>query len=276
MDRSSHSISFGEFQLDCERGELWRGDALVDLAPKPLSLLVYLAQHRTSAVPKHELLEQLWPECSGDRDGALERPQGPAPGDRRRRSAPTGDPDASAPGLSLRGPGSRGTARAEDALAPSRRSPSPTGRSRRPSWAARPSWRGSATGSPRPLAGGRASRSWSASPASASRGSSSSSSASPRARTSRSSPAGVRSKRRCPICPSSRRSASGCCRTTRRRSGCSARTRPSCASSCTPMPQPPVPCEVRSSRPASASARSSSPRSSASSSSSHSDDGRCS
>ncbi|MEX2207114.1 MAG: AAA family ATPase [Myxococcota bacterium] len=62
MDRSSRSISFGEFQLDCERGQLWRADKFVVLAPKPLSLLVYLAQHRTRAVPKHELLEQLWPD----------------------------------------------------------------------------------------------------------------------------------------------------------------------------------------------------------------------
>ncbi len=62
LDRSSRSISFGAFQLDCERGELWRAGEFVDLAPKPLSLLVYLALHRTRAVPKHELLEQLWPD----------------------------------------------------------------------------------------------------------------------------------------------------------------------------------------------------------------------
>ena len=62
MDRSSRSISFGEFQLDCERGELRRAGEFVDLAPKPLSLLVYLALHRTRAVSKHELLDQLWPD----------------------------------------------------------------------------------------------------------------------------------------------------------------------------------------------------------------------
>ena len=62
LDRSNRSISFGEFQLDCERGELWRSGEFVDLAAKPLSLLVYLALHRTRAVPKHELLHQLWPD----------------------------------------------------------------------------------------------------------------------------------------------------------------------------------------------------------------------
>ncbi len=62
LDRSSHGISFGEFRLDCERGELWRAGEFVHLARKPLSLLVYLALHRTRAVPKHELLHQLWPD----------------------------------------------------------------------------------------------------------------------------------------------------------------------------------------------------------------------
>ena len=62
LDRSSRSISFGEFQLDCERGELRCAGEFVDLAPKPLSLLIYLALHRTRAVPKHELLDQLWPD----------------------------------------------------------------------------------------------------------------------------------------------------------------------------------------------------------------------
>lgn len=62
MDRSSQTVSFGEFQLDCERGELRRAGEFVDLAPKPLSLLVYLVLHRRRAVPKHELLDQLWPD----------------------------------------------------------------------------------------------------------------------------------------------------------------------------------------------------------------------
>ena len=59
---SSRFISFGEFQLDCERGVLQRAGECVDLRPKPLALLVYLAQHRTRAVPKRELLQQLWPD----------------------------------------------------------------------------------------------------------------------------------------------------------------------------------------------------------------------
>jgi DNA-binding winged helix-turn-helix (wHTH) protein len=62
LDRGTRTVSFGPFKLDCERGELRRGGELVDLAPKPLSLLVYLALHRTRAVPKHELLDQLWPD----------------------------------------------------------------------------------------------------------------------------------------------------------------------------------------------------------------------
>ncbi len=56
------SISFGDFQLDCERGVLRRAGQYVEVAPKPLALLIYLAQHRTRAVPKRELLEQLWPD----------------------------------------------------------------------------------------------------------------------------------------------------------------------------------------------------------------------
>ena len=59
---SSRFISFGEFQLDCERRVLQRAGECVDLQPKPLSLLIYLAQHRTRAVPKRELLQQLWPD----------------------------------------------------------------------------------------------------------------------------------------------------------------------------------------------------------------------
>ncbi|MBM4335067.1 MAG: hypothetical protein FJ108_04030 [Deltaproteobacteria bacterium] len=62
MKGSSRFISFGEFLLDCERGVLRRAGEFVDLRPKPLALLIYLAQHRTRAIPKRELLQQLWPD----------------------------------------------------------------------------------------------------------------------------------------------------------------------------------------------------------------------
>jgi DNA-binding winged helix-turn-helix (wHTH) protein/tetratricopeptide (TPR) repeat protein len=62
VDATSGGISFGPFHLDLLRGELLRGEELISLAPKPLTLLVYLAANRDRAVPKHELRRHVWPD----------------------------------------------------------------------------------------------------------------------------------------------------------------------------------------------------------------------
>ena len=52
---------FGDYQLDTQRCELRRGDALCALERQGFNVLVYLLQHRDRMVAKDELLEQLWP-----------------------------------------------------------------------------------------------------------------------------------------------------------------------------------------------------------------------
>jgi TolB-like protein len=52
---------FGDFELDGERFELRRGGARVQLQPKVLELLLYLARQEGRLVPKRELLDALWP-----------------------------------------------------------------------------------------------------------------------------------------------------------------------------------------------------------------------
>src|SRR5262245_53425921 len=59
---SDGGIAFGPFHLDLARGELVRAGELVQLAPKPLALLGYLAANRDRAVPKQELRKQVWPD----------------------------------------------------------------------------------------------------------------------------------------------------------------------------------------------------------------------
>ena len=62
MSASDGGIAFGPFLLDLARGELVRAGELVQLAPKPLALLGYLAANRDRAVPKQELRKQVWPD----------------------------------------------------------------------------------------------------------------------------------------------------------------------------------------------------------------------
>ena len=52
---------FGDYQLDTQRYELRRGDALCALERQGFNVLVYLVQQRDRVVAKDELLEQLWP-----------------------------------------------------------------------------------------------------------------------------------------------------------------------------------------------------------------------
>jgi DNA-binding winged helix-turn-helix (wHTH) protein len=54
--------SFGDCELDTQRGEVHRDGKLIKLEPLVFQAPVYLVQHRDRVVPKRELLEQLWPQ----------------------------------------------------------------------------------------------------------------------------------------------------------------------------------------------------------------------
>jgi pimeloyl-ACP methyl ester carboxylesterase/DNA-binding winged helix-turn-helix (wHTH) protein len=54
-------LTFAEFRLDPDRGELLRGTASVALTPKAFALLEYLAARAGRLVPKQELLDAVWP-----------------------------------------------------------------------------------------------------------------------------------------------------------------------------------------------------------------------
>jgi pimeloyl-ACP methyl ester carboxylesterase/DNA-binding winged helix-turn-helix (wHTH) protein len=54
-------LTFAEFQLDPERGQLLHGTAPVALTPKAFALLEYLAARSGRLVSKQELLDAVWP-----------------------------------------------------------------------------------------------------------------------------------------------------------------------------------------------------------------------
>jgi len=51
---------FGEYGLDLDRRELWRGGALVPTGPQVFDLLAHLVQNRARVVSKDDLLEAVW------------------------------------------------------------------------------------------------------------------------------------------------------------------------------------------------------------------------
>ena len=53
---------FGNYVLDTQRAELHGAGAPLKVRRKVLQVLVYLLAHRDRVVPKHELLEHLWPD----------------------------------------------------------------------------------------------------------------------------------------------------------------------------------------------------------------------
>jgi class 3 adenylate cyclase len=53
---------FGDYVLDTQRAELYGAGAPIKLRRKALLVLAYLLAHRDRVVPKHELLEHLWPD----------------------------------------------------------------------------------------------------------------------------------------------------------------------------------------------------------------------
>jgi DNA-binding winged helix-turn-helix (wHTH) protein len=57
--QGSH-IVFGPFRLDADNQQLWHGEQVVALQPKPLAVLHYLAQRPGQVVSKRELLKAVW------------------------------------------------------------------------------------------------------------------------------------------------------------------------------------------------------------------------
>lgn len=55
-------LSFGAFRLDPVERRLWKGSELVMLAPKPLAVLLHLAERRGRLASKEELLRAVWPD----------------------------------------------------------------------------------------------------------------------------------------------------------------------------------------------------------------------
>src|SRR5262249_54978247 len=53
---------FGDYALDTQRAELHRAGTPIKLRRKAFQVLAYLLAHRDRVVPKHELLDYLWPD----------------------------------------------------------------------------------------------------------------------------------------------------------------------------------------------------------------------
>lgn len=56
-------VHFGEFRLDVERGQLFRGGEPVAVQSRALDTLVVLVRHRDRVVGKSELLDAVWPDA---------------------------------------------------------------------------------------------------------------------------------------------------------------------------------------------------------------------
>ena len=54
------ALCFGPFRLEMSK-RLWRGDRLVEVRPRPLAVLRYLAERRGRLATAEELLRRLWP-----------------------------------------------------------------------------------------------------------------------------------------------------------------------------------------------------------------------
>jgi DNA-binding winged helix-turn-helix (wHTH) protein len=55
-------IHFPPFRLDCTNEQLWHGNQLLPLRPKPFAVLHYLVEHPNRLVTREELLKAVWPE----------------------------------------------------------------------------------------------------------------------------------------------------------------------------------------------------------------------
>src|SRR6266545_5764276 len=58
--QAQSGLRFGPFCLETDK-HLWRGDQLMDLRPRSLAMLRYLAERPGQLIAKKELLIQLWP-----------------------------------------------------------------------------------------------------------------------------------------------------------------------------------------------------------------------
>src|SRR5215475_8953462 len=56
--RDDSDLHFGPFRLEKTK-RLWRGERLLNVRPRPLAVLHYLAERPGRLVPKEELLKQL-------------------------------------------------------------------------------------------------------------------------------------------------------------------------------------------------------------------------
>jgi len=54
------ALCLGPFRIEAAK-RLWRGDQLVEIRPRPLAMLCYLAERPGQLVTKEELLKRLWP-----------------------------------------------------------------------------------------------------------------------------------------------------------------------------------------------------------------------
>ena len=60
MNQSPSPLEFGEYRLDSEVGQLWHGNHEVELQPRRLAVLRYLAERPGEIISKEELLQNVW------------------------------------------------------------------------------------------------------------------------------------------------------------------------------------------------------------------------
>jgi TolB-like protein/cytochrome c-type biogenesis protein CcmH/NrfG len=58
--KASRRVAFGEYRLDGDAGQLWRGDDEIKLTPRASALLAALAERSMQVVTKEELIDRLW------------------------------------------------------------------------------------------------------------------------------------------------------------------------------------------------------------------------
>ena len=56
------SLRFGPFRLDLANKQLWRGEESIEMTPKALDVLIYLAERAGEVVTREQLFEALWPD----------------------------------------------------------------------------------------------------------------------------------------------------------------------------------------------------------------------
>lgn len=61
--KESRALTFGQFRLDILNQQLWRGSELLDVRPKTLRVLIYLANNPGRLITRQELMENVWPDA---------------------------------------------------------------------------------------------------------------------------------------------------------------------------------------------------------------------